>query len=84
MLVKSILEEILILWKYLSYIPKGVMEKIKSISFKIVCIGENECEIITLFKWLSIVKPKEVNGRGLKNIHHFGKELVVIFLWRSI
>jgi hypothetical protein len=79
-----VLEGISIYWNALAFIPIGVLEKIRKISFMFLWSWKKENEGIPLVKWKTIAKPKYLGGRGLKKIQHFGEALGAKCLWRLI
>jgi hypothetical protein len=52
------LKAIPIYWHSLVFIPKGILEKIKKMSFRFLWSGKKESEGISLVKWQPIAKPK--------------------------
>eukprot|EP01018_Ginkgo_biloba_P023075 Gb_32325 [translate_table: standard] len=83
-LVKSILEAIPVYWLSLTLIPKGVLDKIRKLSFRFLWPGNREKEGIPLVKWQVVAAPKASGGWGIKNLHLFGKALAAKFVWRLI
>eukprot|EP01018_Ginkgo_biloba_P002192 Gb_33330 [translate_table: standard] len=63
---------------------KGVLEKIRKLSFRFLWSGNSENESIPLVKWQTIATPKSLGGWWLKNIHLFGKALAAKGVWRLI
>jgi hypothetical protein len=63
-------------------IPKGVLEKIRRLSFKYLWVGHNPSGGTHLVKWSSIVIPKDLGGWGLKDLRPFAQALIAQNLWR--
>jgi hypothetical protein len=75
MLLKAILEGIPVYWNSIAAIPKGVLEKICTLSYQYLWVGQNLPEGIHLAKWHSIATPKEFGGWSLKDIRPFVRAL---------
>jgi len=82
--MKSMLESIRVYWMSLAFIPKGVLDKLKQISFRFLWACNWEKKGIPLVKWNRLVVPKDSSGWGLKNPHHFAKALTTKNVWRHI
>jgi hypothetical protein len=72
-LVKSVLEEILVYWMSLAWIPKGILENIINLCFKFLLAGSQEKVVLPWVKWYLLAIPKSLGGWGLKNIFMFEK-----------
>jgi hypothetical protein len=75
-LVKSVLEAIPVYWMSLSWIPKGILEATRKLTFKFLWSGKKESHVTPWVRWEKIVVPKALGGWGLKNIFLFSKALV--------
>jgi len=74
-LVKSVLEAIHVYWMSLSWIPKGILEATRKLTFKFLWSGKKESHVTPWVHWEKIVVPKALRGWGLKNIFLFSKDL---------
>jgi hypothetical protein len=64
--MKSILEVIPIYWMSLSWIPKGILEKIRRICFKFLWEGSKDQYVFPWVNWEELAAPKILGGWGLK------------------
>jgi hypothetical protein len=62
-------------------VPKGILSKIRKVSFIFLWSGNCASEGIPLVKWSKITMPKNLGGWGLKNIYQFSQSLVAKSLW---
>jgi hypothetical protein len=83
-LIKLVLEAIPVYWMSLSWIPKGILEKARRMSFSYLWRGKSENRVMPWVRWEKIVKPKALGGWGLKNIFLFSKALAEKSVWRLI
>ena len=74
-LIKLVLEEILVYWMSLAWIPKSILEKTRKICAKFLWIGKKKHLILPWVKWDQIARPKSMGGWGIKNINLFAKAL---------
>jgi hypothetical protein len=68
----------------LSWIPKGILEKARKMSFSYLWRGKSENWVMPWVRWERIAKPKALGGWGLKNIFLFSKSLAAKSVWRLI
>ena len=83
-LVKAVLEAILVYWMSLSWIPKGILERIRRICFKFLWSGKKEDQTTPWVNWKRIAVPKGLGGWGLKDIFLFSKALAAKGGWRVV
>jgi hypothetical protein len=83
-LIKSVLEAIPVYWMSLSWIPKGILEKARKLSFSYLWRGNKDKQVVPWVRWEKIVMPKALGGWGLKNIFLFSKALAAKCSWRLI
>ena len=74
-LVKAVLEAIPVYWMSLSYIPKGILERIRRICFIFLWSGKKDDQTTPWVNWKRIATPKGLGGWGLKDIFLFSKAL---------
>jgi hypothetical protein len=74
-LVKSVLEVILVYWMSLSWIPIGILEKIRRICFKFLWVRTKDSFVLPWVSWEKLAVPKSLGGWGLKNIFLLFKSL---------
>jgi len=75
-LVKSMLESIPVYWMSLSWIPKGILEAARKLTFRFLWSGKKESHVTPWVHWERIDVPKALRGWGLKNTFLFSKALV--------
>eukprot|EP00253_Pinus_taeda_P031126 PITA_31126 len=83
-LLKSILLAIPIYWAALTWIPKGIMEKIRRLCCRFLWVGSNENSVLPWVAWDKIARPKEWGGWGIKRIPDFSLSLAAKSGWRLI
>jgi len=83
-LVKSVLEAIPVYWMSLSWIPKGILEKIRRLCFRFLWSGKKVEEVTPWARWKKIAISKGLGGWGLKNIFLFSQALAAKGGWRLI
>ena len=83
-LVKAVLEAISVYWMSLSWIPKGILERIRRICFRFLWSGKKEDQTTPWVIWKRIVVPKGLGGWGLKDIFLFSKALAAKGGWRLV
>ena len=74
-LVKAVLEAMTIYWMALTWIPRGILDKIKRICFNFLWSGKQEKRVIPWARWECVALPKSLGGWGLRNIFQFSKYL---------
>ena len=67
-LFKSNLEVILIYYHLMAHIPKGTLNIIHHVCFNFWWKGSNDYQGSHLEIWKDIATPKDLGGRGIKNI----------------
>ena len=83
-LVKVVLEAILVYWMSLSWIPKGILERIRRVCFRFLWSGKKEVQVTPWVNWKRIAVPKGLGGWGLKDIFLFSKALAAKGGWRLV
>eukprot|EP00253_Pinus_taeda_P023539 PITA_23539 len=84
-LLKSVLLAILVYWAALSWIPKGVLEKIRKICSRFLWVGSaKESTFLPWVAWDKIARPKEWGGWGIKRLPEFSLSLATKSGWRLI
>jgi hypothetical protein len=69
------LEDILVYWMSLSWIPKGILEKVLKISFNLNMVSFSIFLHSALDQMDVLARPKSLEGWGLKNIFLFSKSM---------
>ena len=82
--MKVVLEAIPVYWMSLSWIPKGILERIRKICFRFLWSGKKEEQTTPWVNWKRIAKPKGLGGWGLKDIFLFSKALAAKGGWRLV
>lgn len=70
-LVKSVLEAMSVYWMGLTWIPRGILDKIKNICFTFLWDGLQDKKVLSWVRWEHLALPKYLGGWGLKNIYNF-------------
>jgi len=83
-LIKSVLSAIPVYWAALTWIPKGVMEKIRRICCRFLWAGSKESSGLPWVAWDKVARPKEWGGWGLKRSPDFNISLAAKSGWRLI
>jgi len=78
------MEAMLVYWMVLTWIPRGILEKIRSICFNFLWSGKQEKTVMPWARWEHIALPESLGGWGLKNIFQFSKALVEKVGWRLL
>lgn len=68
----------------LAWMPKGVLEKIRRISFKFLWAGTHEQFVLSWVRCELLAVPKALGGWDLKNIFLFSKALAAKSGWKLI
>eukprot|EP00253_Pinus_taeda_P002811 PITA_02811 len=83
-LIKSVLLAILVYWAALTWIPKGVLEKIRRICSRFLWAGSKESSVLPWVAWDKVARPKEWGGWGIKRLPDFSLSLAAKSGWRLI
>eukprot|EP00253_Pinus_taeda_P004333 PITA_04333 len=83
-LLKSVLLAIPVYWAALTWIPKGIMEKIRMLCCRFLWAGSNENSVLPWVAWDKIARPKEWGGWGIKRLPDFSLSLAAKSGWRLI
>eukprot|EP00253_Pinus_taeda_P019083 PITA_19083 len=83
-LVNSVLQAMPVFWAALTWIPKGVLHKIKRICSRFLWSGAKEDSVLSWVAWDKIARPKEWGGWGIKNLNDFSTSLAAKSGWRII
>eukprot|EP00253_Pinus_taeda_P004658 PITA_04658 len=83
-LIKSVLSAIPVYWATLTWIPKGVMEKIRRICCRFLWTGSKESSGLPWVAWDKVARPKEWGGWGIKRSPEFNISLAAKSGWRLI
>ena len=78
------LQIIHVYWFSYAMVQRSVLEVIRKIMFKFICVGNLNSSKFHLTSWQSISLPKKMVGWGLKHFFWFGDALGVKTLWRDI
>eukprot|EP00253_Pinus_taeda_P015021 PITA_15021 len=83
-LVNSVLQAMPVFWAALTWVPKGVLHKIKKICSRFLWSGAKEDLVLPWVAWDKIARPKEWGGWGIKNLNDFSTSLAAKSWWRLI
>jgi len=83
-LLKAVLQSILVYWALISYMPKGILSRIRKKWLSFLWTPRKKVEGIPLVKWTTIVLLKYKGGWGIKNPELFSKALAAKSLWHMI
>ena len=83
-LVKVMLEAMSVYWMALTWIPRGILEKIRKICFSFLLGGSLDRKIMPRVRWECLALPKAMGGWGLKFFYLFSKTLAAKAGWRLI
>lgn len=83
-LIKSVLLVIPVYWAALTWVPKGILEKIKRICCRFLWVGSKEESVLPWVAWEKVARPKDWGGWGIKDLTAFGPSLAAKSGWRII
>eukprot|EP00253_Pinus_taeda_P014363 PITA_14363 len=83
-LLKSVLMAIPVYWAALTWIPKGIMEKIRRLCYRFLWSGSNEKSVLPWVAWDKIARPKDWGRWGVKRLPEFSLSLAAKSGWRLI
>eukprot|EP00253_Pinus_taeda_P036198 PITA_36198 len=83
-LLKSVLLAIPVYWVALTWIPKGILEKIRRLCCRFLWAGSSEKSVLPWVAWEKIARPKEWGGWGIKQLPEFSLSLAAKSGWRLI
>lgn len=83
-LINFVLQAIPVFWVVLTWIPKGILHKIKQICSRFLWSGSKEDTVLPWVAWDKIARPKDWGGCGLKSPFDFSKSLAAKSGWRII
>eukprot|EP00253_Pinus_taeda_P029977 PITA_29977 len=81
-LIKSVLLAIPVYWAALTWIPKGVMEKIRRLCCRFLWAGSKENTVLPWVAWDKLARPKDWGGWGIKRLPEFSLSLAAKSGWR--
>eukprot|EP00253_Pinus_taeda_P001922 PITA_01922 len=71
-------------WVALTWIPKGILEKIRRLCCRFLWAGSSENYVLPWVAWEKIARPKEWGGWGIKRLPEFSLSLAAKSGWRLI
>eukprot|EP00253_Pinus_taeda_P012859 PITA_12859 len=83
-LIKSVLLAMLVYWAALTWVPKGILDKIRRICSRFLWAGSKEDSVLPWVAWEKVARPKEWGGWGIKNLSNFSLSLAAKSGWRII
>eukprot|EP00253_Pinus_taeda_P008403 PITA_08403 len=83
-LIKSVLLAISVFWATLTWVPKGILEKIRRICNRFLWAGSKEDSVLPWVAWEKVARPKEWGGWGIKDLTALGPSLAAKLGWRII
>lgn len=83
-LIKSVLFAIPVYWAALTWVPKGVLEKIRRICSKFLWAGNKESSTLPWVAWEKVARPKDLGGWEIKSLPDFRLSLAAKSGWRLI
>jgi len=83
-LIKSVLLAIPVYWAALTWVPKGVLEKIRRICSRFLWAGSKENAVLPWVAWEKVARPKDWGGWGIKSLPDFSLTLAAKSGWRLI
>eukprot|EP00253_Pinus_taeda_P030772 PITA_30772 len=83
-LIKPVLLAIPVYWAALTWIPKGVLEKIRRLCFRFLWAGSKENSFLPWVAWDKLARPKDWGGWGIKRFPEFSLSLAEKSGWRLI
>eukprot|EP00253_Pinus_taeda_P025385 PITA_25385 len=83
-LLKSVRLAIQVYWAALTWIPKGILEKIRRLCCRFLWDGAKEEIVLPWVAWDKIARPKAWGGWGIKRLPDFSLSLAAKSGWRLI
>jgi len=83
-LIKSVLMAIPIYWATLTWVPKGILEKIRRICSRFLWDGSKENSVLPWVAWEKVARPKDWGGWGIKSLPDFSLSLAAKSGWKLI
>eukprot|EP00253_Pinus_taeda_P035974 PITA_35974 len=83
-LIKSVLLAMPVYWAALTWVPKGILDKIRRICSRFLSAGSKEDSVLPWVAWEKVAIPKEWGGWGIKNLTDFNISLAAKSGWRII
>lgn len=83
-LIKSVIEATPVYWMTLSWIPRGILNRLQSISCRFLWKGQQTGRSFAWVKWDTIALPKRWGGWGIKRLALFSKALATKLGWRLL
>lgn len=83
-LVNSVLQAIPVFWAALTWIPRGIIHKIRQICSRFLWSGSKENSVLPWVAWDKIARPKEWGGWGIKQLVDFCQSLAAKSGWRIV
>jgi len=74
-LIKSVLLAIPVYWAALTWVPKGILEKIRRICSRFLWDGTKESLVLPWVAWDKLARPKDSGGWGIKSLPDFSLSL---------
>ena len=83
-LVQAILQQLIVYWAHLYYMPMKIIKQICSIMADFIWNGGLGKYSFHLEKWELITRPKDFGGWGVRDLVTFGQALMMKSLWRCL
>lgn len=83
-LIKSVLLATPVFWASLSWVPKGILGKIRRICSGFLWAGAKEESVLPWIAWDKVTKPKEWGGWGIKDLNAFTASLAAKVGWKIV
>lgn len=83
-LIKPVLLAIPVYWAALTWVPKGILERIRRVCNRFLWAGSKEESVLPWVAWDKVVRPKEWGEWGIKELTAFGQSLEAKLGWRLI
>eukprot|EP00253_Pinus_taeda_P002842 PITA_02842 len=83
-LIKSVLLATPIFWASLSWVPRGILGKIRRICTRFLWAGAKEESVVPWIAWDKVARPKEWGGWGIKDLNAFTASLAANSGWRIV
>eukprot|EP00253_Pinus_taeda_P029159 PITA_29159 len=83
-LIKAVIEATPVYWMALTWIPKGILNRLQHICSRFLWAGQQPGRLFAWVKWDTIAKPKCWGGWGIKKLDLFAKALVEKLGWQLL
>jgi len=83
-LIKAVIEATPVYWMALTWIPKGILNRLQHICSRFLWKGQQPGRLFAWVKWDTIARPKRWGGWGIKRLDLFSRALAAKLGWQLL